>query len=227
MLYLVATPIGNLEDITLRALRVLKEVDFILAEDTRTSGLLLKHYGIAKPLSSFHDHNEAHKTAWVVSQIQAGKTAALISDSGMPAISDPGYTLVRACRQQGIRVSVIPGASSIVTALAATAIPHDKFFFMGYLPRKKNACKKILEHAKCMPCALAALESPFRVLATLEAIREVFGDCCVAACRELTKKFEEIIEMPVSEVIAHFQIHPPRGEFVIIIDNKNSGHGES
>ena len=221
MLYLVATPIGNLEDITIRAKRILNEVDLVLAEDTRKSGALLKSLGIKKPFLSFHDHNEGQRIKQVVAHLKEKKNVALISNAGTPTISDPGYKLVRECKKEGIEVTSIPGPSSIINALALSSLPHEKFIFLGYLPRKKNAQKKFLEETKWFAGAVVFFESPYRIEKALKAVKEVFGDKMVALAREMTKKFEEIIECRVGEAIEKIGKKEPKGEFTIIIDNRS------
>jgi 16S rRNA (cytidine1402-2'-O)-methyltransferase len=221
MLYLVSTPIGNLEDITDRAKRTLKDVDLVLAEDTRKSGILLKSLGIKKSFLSFHDHNEVQRIAQIVSELKKGKKIALISSAGTPTISDPGYKLVRECRREGIEVTAIPGPSSIINALSLSSLPHEKFVFLGYLPRKKNQLKETLEEVKDFSGAVVFFESPYRVAKTLEIVKDVMGDKRVALAREMTKKFEEIIECRVTEAIEELKKKEPRGEFTIIIDNKS------
>lgn len=220
MLYVVATPIGNLEDITLRALRILKEADIVLAEDTRKSGFLLAHFGTKKPLVSFFEHSEIQKIPWVVEELKKGKNIALISDAGTPTLSDPGYKLIRECRKEKISVVPIPGASSITTALSVTSIPHDKFIFLGYLPRKHNERLKLFEKVKHLEAAIVFFESPFRIVSALRDIKEAIGDKNVAIGREMTKKFEEFLELSISEAISHFEKTTPKGEFVIILDGK-------
>ncbi len=220
MLYLIATPIGNLEDITLRAIRVLGEADIVLAEDTRKAGFLLNRLNIKKKLVSFFEHNEEKKTPQVIEQLKQGKNIALVSSAGTPTISDPGYKLIREARKQGLNITSIPGPSSVINALALTSIPHDKFFFLGYLPKKKNARKKILEQAKLAKVAVVFLESPFRIRRALENAREVFGNARAALAREMTKKFEEILEGPIEEVLLQFKEREPKGEFTVIIENR-------
>lgn len=223
MLYIVATPIGNLEDITSRALRILKEVDLVLAEDTRKTGFLLSHFGIKKPLVSFFEHSEIKKIPWVIGELKSGKTIALVSDAGTPTLSDPGYKLVRECRKDKLPITVIPGPSSITSALASTSIPHDKFIFLGYLPRKHNERVRLFEKLRGLEAAIVFFESPFRVLASLRDLKEVTGNVRVALARELTKKFEEVFEADINEAILHFEQVKPRGEFVVIIDGKELG----
>jgi len=220
MLYLAATPIGNLEDLTLRIIRVFKEADLVLAEDTRKTGLLLHHLGLKKSLMSFFDHNETQKTPQIVAELKQGKNIVLVTDAGAPTISDPGYKLVRACRQENIPVTALPGPSSVITALALTGIPHDKFVFLGYLPRKDGERARLLESLKEFPGAAVFFESPYRLVKSLESVKEVLGNIKVAVCRELTKKFEEVIEHPVEQVIAHFQSQAPKGEITVVADLK-------
>lgn len=221
MLYVVATPIGNLEDITLRALRVLKEADLVLAEDTRKSGFLLAHFQTKKPLVSFFEHSEIQKIPWVIEELKKGKNIALISDAGTPTLSDPGYKLIRECRKEKINVVTIPGPSSITAALSITSIPHDKFIFLGYLPRKHNERVKLFEKVKHLEAAIVFFESPFRIVSALRDIKEITGDKKLAVARELTKKFEEVLELSISEAISHFEKTTPKGEFVIILDGKD------
>ncbi len=222
MLYVVATPIGNLEDITFRALRILKEVDIVLAEDTRKSGFLLAHFAIKKPLVSFFEHNEIKKIPWVIEELKKGKKIAIISDAGTPTLSDPGYKLIRECRKEKIEVVSIPGPSSITAALSITSTPHDKFIFLGYLPRKHNERLKLFEKIKALPAAIVFFESPFRILSALRDIKESVGDKKIAVIRELTKKFEEVLELSISEAIAHFEKTTPKGEFVLVLDGKEA-----
>ena len=220
MLYIVATPIGNLEDITLRALRILKEADLILTEDTRKSGLLLKHFGIKKILKSFHDHNEAKVTPWVIEELRKGKDVALVSNAGTPTISDPGYKLVRACRKESLAVTAAPGPSGVTNALSLSSCAHDKFAFLGYLPRKAGERKKTFEKIKDWQCAIVFFESPFRVLKALKDLQEILGNKQLSIAREMTKKFEEVLEVNTEEALRYFEQHKPKGEFTIVIDNK-------
>lgn len=219
-LYLVPTPIGNLEDITLRAIRVLKEVDLILAEDTRTSGKLLKHLEIATPMQSHHMHNE-HKTVdSIVKKIAAGLCVALISDAGTPAISDPGFLLTRACVQNNIDVECLPGATAFVPALVNSGLPNDKFVFEGFLPVKKGRqtrLKLLAEETRTM----IFYESPHKLLKTLSNFSEYFGEeRQVSVSRELTKMFEETKRGSVKEVLSYYTEKPAKGEIVIIVDGK-------
>lgn len=219
-LFIVPTPIGNLEDITLRALRVLKEVDFILAEDTRTSGNLLRHFDISKPLVAYHQVNEHKIVERIIQRIEAGQNAALVSDAGTPAISDPGYLLVRGCIQKNIDVECLPGATAFVPALVNSGLPADRFVFEGFLPHKKGRKTK-LEYLCTLPYSVILYESPHRLLKTLEQVSEFFGEARnVSVSRELTKVFEETVRGTVSEVIQHFTTHTVKGEFVIVVEGK-------
>ncbi len=220
MLYVVATPIGNLEDITLRAIRILGEVDLILAEDTRKTGLLLKRLGIKKDLFSFYEHNELKKIPQIIERLKQGKNIALVSSAGTPTISDPGYKLIKTCRQEHLPITSLPGPSSIINCLALTSLPHDKFAFLGYLPRKPSARRKLFKKVKEWELALVFFESPYRVAASLKAIAEILGSRRVAIGREMTKKFEEVLELEVEEAINHFSQKQPKGEFVLAIDNR-------
>ena len=216
-LYLVPTPIGNLEDITFRAVRVLKEVDLILAEDTRNSGKLLKHFEINTPMQSHHMHNE-HKTVEnVVRQIQNGKTVALISDAGTPAISDPGFLLTRACVEAGLEVDCLPGATAFVPALVNSGLPNDKFIFEGFLPVKKGRQTR-LEILAQENRTMILYESPHKLLKTLEQIKEFFGeDRQVSVSREISKLHEETVRGTASEVLEHYDKKPPKGEIVLVV----------
>lgn len=220
-LYIVPTPIGNLEDITLRAIRVLGEVDFILAEDTRTSSVLLKHYNIDKPLRSHHKFNEHATVASVREAIEAGRDVALISDAGTPGISDPGFLLVRTCVEAGIEVETLPGATAAIPALVQSGFPCDRFCFEGFLPQKKGRQKRLTE-LESESRTIIFYESPFRVVKALEQFAEHFGaERRVAVVREITKKFEQTVRGTLAEAIAHFKSHPPKGEFVIVLAGKD------
>ena len=220
-LYIVPTPIGNLEDITLRAIRILKEVDFILAEDTRTSAVLLKHLGIEKPLRSHHKFNEHATVQMVADAIEAGKDIALISDAGTPGISDPGFLLVRTCVERGIEVTTLPGATALIPALVQSGFPCDRFCFEGFLPQKKGRKKRIEALAE-EERTMIFYESPFRVVKCLEQLGEVLGmEREVAVSREITKMFEESVRGTLGEVAEHFRQHAPRGEFVIVVAGKS------
>ena len=220
-LYIVPTPIGNLEDITLRAIRILKEVDFILAEDTRTSAVLLKHLGIEKPLRSHHKFNEHATVQMVADAIEAGKDIALISDAGTPGISDPGFLLVRTCVERGIDVTTLPGATALIPALVQSGFPCDRFCFEGFLPQKKGRKKRIEALAE-EERTMIFYESPFRVVKCLEQLGEVLGmEREVAVSREITKMFEESVRGTLGEVAEHFRQHAPKGEFVIVVAGKS------
>ena len=219
-LYIVPTPIGNLEDITFRAIKTLKEVDYILAEDTRTSGKLLKHFEIATPMQSHHMHNE-HKTVdTIVKRLQSGETFALISDAGTPAISDPGFLLTRACIQNNIDVECLPGATAFVPALVNSGLPNDKFVFEGFLPVKKGRqtrLKLLAEETRTM----IFYESPHKLLKTLTHFSEYFGaERQISVSRELTKMFEETKRGTITEVLAYYTQKPAKGEIVIIVEGK-------
>ena len=218
MLYLVPTPIGNLEDITLKALRILKEVDLILAEDTRTSKKLLNHYEIDTPLRSYHAHNEHGVTAGLVEQLQHGTVMALISDAGTPAISDPGFFLVRACLEADVRVECLPGATAFVPALVASGLPADKFFFEGFLPHKKGRQTRLKFLAE-LPYTFILYESPFRLVKCLEQLAEHCGpDRRAAVCRELTKLHEEVRTNSLEELIRHYKSQSKvKGEIVVVV----------
>ena len=219
-LFIVPTPIGNLEDMTFRAIRVLKEVDLILAEDTRTSGFLLKHFEISTPAQSHHKFNE-HKTVnSIVQKIKGGMTIALISDAGTPAISDPGFLIVRACIEQGVEVECLPGATAFVPALVASGLPNDRFHFEGFLPQKKGRQTKLTELSE-QTCTMIFYESPYRVLKTLTQFAEFFGeDRQTSVSREISKKFEETTRGTLAELVEHFTQHLPKGEFVIVVAGK-------
>ena len=216
-LYVVPTPIGNLEDITLRAINVLREVDFILAEDTRTTSVLLRHLGIEKPMHSHHKFNEHATVGRVAEAIAAGRDVALVSDAGTPGISDPGFLLVRKCVEEGIDVETLPGATALIPAVVQSGFPCDRFCFEGFLPQKKGRLKRLTELAS-EPRTLVLYESPYRVVKCLGQIAEVMGaERRVAVVREITKRFEQTVRGTVAEVIAHFKEHEPKGEFVIVV----------
>lgn len=219
-LYLVPTPIGNLEDITLRAIRVLKEVDLILAEDTRTSGKLLKHFEISTQMMSHHMHNEHKTVEHLVKRLQAGETMALISDAGTPAISDPGFLLTRACVEAGIEVDCLPGATAFVPALVNSGLPNDKFVFEGFLPVKKGRQTRLLLLAE-ETRTMIFYESPHKLVKTLGHFSEYFGeDRQVSVSREITKLHEETIRGTVKEVLTHYTKKLPKGEIVIVVAGK-------
>ncbi|MBO7312884.1 MAG: 16S rRNA (cytidine(1402)-2'-O)-methyltransferase [Alistipes sp.] len=216
-LYIVPTPIGNLDDITLRAIKTLKEADYILAEDTRTTSFLLKHLGIEKKLYSHHKFNEHATAASVAEAIGEGRTVALVSDAGTPGISDPGFLLVRTCVEAGIEVETLPGATALIPALVQSGFPCDRFCFEGFLPQKKGRTKR-LQELSTESRSIIFYESPFRVVKCLEQLAEVFGaERMVSVSRELTKKFEQTVRGTISEVLDHFREHEPKGEFVIVV----------
>jgi len=214
-LYVVATPIGNLEDVTLRALRVLQEVSLIAAEDTRTTRKLLSHYGIKARLTSYHEHNKGAKIPYVLDALQHGDVA-LVSESGMPAVSDPGYDLVAAAAEAGVPVAAVPGPSAVVAALAVSSLPTRQFTFVGFLPRRRGERRRLLSTLAAQPQTIVAFESPHRLLAALSDLLAVLGDRRIAVCRELTKLHEEVFRGSISEAIAHFQ--EPRGEFTLVLE---------
>lgn len=216
-LYLVPTPVGNLEDITMRALRILKEADVVLAEDTRTSGVLLKHYDIHNHLVSHHKFNEHQTAGAFAARMAAGETMALISDAGTPGISDPGFMLVRACVERGVTVQCLPGATAFVPALVASGLPCERFCFEGFLPQKKGRATRI-EALKDETRTMIFYESPYRVTKTLAQFIEAFGaERRCSACREISKVHEESVRGTLAEVLAHFEETEPRGEFVIVV----------
>ena len=217
-LYIVPTPIGNLEDITLRAINGLREVDFILAEDTRTTLHLLRHLGIEKPMHSHHKFNEHATVGRVAEAIAQGKNVALVSDAGTPGISDPGFLLVRRCVEEGIDVVTLPGATALIPAVVQSGFPCDRFCFEGFLPQKKGRMKR-LEELSTETRTLVLYESPYRVVKCLEQLAETFGlERRVAVVREITKKFEESVRGTIAEVVDHFRENEPKGEFVIVVE---------
>lgn len=219
-LYIVSTPIGNLDDITLRAVNVLRDVDFILAEDTRTTSFLLKHLGIEKKLYSHHKFNEHATVKMVAESIAAGRNAALVSDAGTPGISDPGFLLVRTCVEAEIEVETLPGATALIPALVQSGFPCDRFCFEGFLPQKKGRAKQ-LQSLAAEERTMIFYESPYRVVKCLEQFAEVFGpERRVSVSRELTKKFEQTVRGRVAEVLEHFRTTDPKGEFVIVLAGK-------
>ncbi|GAA4420117.1 16S rRNA (cytidine(1402)-2'-O)-methyltransferase [Nibrella viscosa] len=225
-LYLVPTPIGNLEDITLRAINILKEADAILAEDTRTSGVLLKHLGISKPLHSYHIFNEHQTVQRIVNQIKSGKTIALVSDAGTPAISDPGFLLVRECLRNEIPVECLPGPTAFVPALVNSGLPADRFTFEGFLPHKKGRQTRLQELAQ-EERTMIFYESPHRLLKTLEQFAQYFGsDRLASVSRELTKVYEETVRGTLPEIIAYFAEKTIKGELVIVVQGKEPEKGK-
>ena len=217
ILYIVPTPVGNMEDMTLRAVRILKEADLVLAEDTRTSGILLKHFDIQNHLMSHHKFNEHGTSAAVVQRLLAGQTIALISDAGTPGISDPGFFLVREAVRAGIEVQTLPGATAFVPALVSSGLPCDRFVFEGFLPQKKGRQTRI-ESLREESRTMIFYESPYRLVKTLQQFAEVFGpERPVSVCREISKVHEESVRGTLAEVMAHFTEKPPKGEIVIVV----------
>ena len=217
MLYVVATPIGNLGDITLRALDVLKSVDLIAAEDTRHSGMLLKHLEIKKPLVSYHEHNEAMRTAQLVERLAADENVALITDAGTPALSDPGARLIRACIERGLPLTIIPGPSSILAALVGSGFSTERFYFGGFLPVKSGQRERELRATAERGETTIFFESPYRLTKTLTVCTGVMPDRQLCVARELTKKFEEFRHGTAGGLLAHYEAHPPKGEIVLVI----------
>lgn len=217
MLYIVATPIGNLGDITLRALEILKDVDLVAAEDTRHSGILLKRYQIDKPFISFHEHNEAMRTAQLVERLAAGEKIALITDAGTPALSDPGARLIRECVKRGLEFTIIPGPSSILTALVGSGFSAERFFFGGFLPIKSGQRERELRTAAARNETSIYFESPYRLTKTLKTLIDLLPDRQLCVARELTKKFEEFRRGNAAELLAHYEARPPKGEIVLLI----------
>ncbi|GLB52705.1 ribosomal RNA small subunit methyltransferase I [Neptunitalea chrysea] len=219
-LYIVPTPIGNLEDMTFRAIKVLNEADFILAEDTRTSGKLLKHFDIGTPMYSHHMHNEHKTVETVIARLKRGETGALISDAGTPAISDPGFLVTRACIENSIEVECLPGATAFVPALVNSGLPNDKFVFEGFLPVKKGRQTRFQILAEEVR-TIIFYESPHKLIKTLQHFEEYFGeDRRISVSRELSKLHEETIRGTVTEVLQHFNNKPPKGEIVIVVEGK-------
>lgn len=219
-LYVVATPIGNLKDITLRAIETLKSVDLIACEDTRHSAVLLQAHGIHTPTTSYHSYTPAGKTQRLVQQLREGARLALISDAGSPGISDPGFALIREALQAEVLVEIVPGASAALTGLVLSGFPTDRFVFEGFLPIKPGARRKRLEALRDEARTVVLYESPHRIGKLLAEIEEVFGEIPVSVSRELTKRFEETRRGPVSAVRAHFEQHPPKGEFVVVLPSQ-------
>lgn len=219
-LYLVPTPIGNLKDITLRALEVLKEADLIAAEDTRHSLKLLNHFNIKKPLVSYHQHNEQGKSESIIQKLKEGQNIALVTDAGTPGISDPGSIIAQKCIEEGIGFEVLPGATAITTALVYSGLDTTKFLFRGFLPRENKERKPIIEELKDRRETLIFYEAPHRLKNTLEFLRENLGNRKISICRELTKLHEEILRLSIEEAIAHYNENDPRGEYVLVVEGK-------
>lgn len=220
-LYIIPTPVGNLEDMTLRAIRLLKEVDLILAEDTRTTGILLKHFEIQNKMQSYHKFNEHKTVEHIVEQLNNGLNIGLVSDAGTPGISDPGFLVARECAKEGITVECLPGATAMIPALVASGIPSDKFCFEGFLPQKKGRqtrLKFLAEETR----TIVFYESPHRIRKTLAQLAEFLGeDRYAATCREISKKFEDTQRGTLKELISYFEANDPRGEFVVVVSGKN------
>lgn len=217
MLFIVPTPIGNLGDITLRALEVLKGADLLACEDTRHSGHLLRHFGIEKPLVSYHEHNEARRTAELIEQLAAGKNIAVLSDAGLPGINDPGGRLLRACQQRGLPYTVLPGASSVLTALVGSGFETSSFHFAGFLPVKSGGRERDLRAASERSETTIFLESPHRLVKTLAAATAILAGRPLCVARELTKTFEEYRRGIAADLLAHYTAHPPKGEIVLLV----------
>jgi 16S rRNA (cytidine1402-2'-O)-methyltransferase len=217
MLYVVATPIGNLGDITLRAIETLKSVDVVAAEDTRRSGMLLKHLGIKKPFVSYHEHNEAARTTELVERLARGENVALITDAGTPALSDPGLRLIRECIMREVPFTIIPGPSSILTAILGSGFSTQKFYFRGFLPVKSGQRERELRAAAERQATVIFFESPYRLTKTLAACVDIMPNRQLCVARELTKKFEEFRRGAANELLEYYQAHPPKGEIVLVI----------
>ena len=216
-LFVVPTPVGNLEDMTFRAIKVLKEVDFILAEDTRTSSVLLKHFEIQNKLTAYHKFNEHNSLEGIINRLQQGEVGAVISDAGTPGVSDPGFLIVRECLAHGIEVECLPGATAFVPALVTSGLPNDRFCFEGFLPQKKGRQTK-LKSLAAESRTMIFYESPFRIVKTLTQLAEVLGtERRASVSREISKLYEETVRGTLTELAEHFTLHPPKGEFVLIV----------
>ncbi len=222
MLSIVPTPIGNLGDITLRALEVLHACDLVAAEDTRHTGILLKHHGISKPQTSLHEHNEASRSADLILRMRDGLHVALVSDAGTPAISDPGSRLIRESRLAGLPIEVLPGPCAVITALVGSGFDTSSFYFGGFLPNKSGRRTRILTEALDLPHTSIFYESPHRILKTLEALNEIDPECEVCVARELTKHFEEFLRGTPAHLLAHFQTRTPKGEICILLAGRDA-----
>lgn len=220
-LFLCATPIGNLEDITYRVLRTLKEVDLIAAEDTRNSMKLLNHFDIHTPMTSYHEYNKIEKACQLVDQLRQGKNIALITDAGTPGISDPGEDLVRIALEEGLHVTSLPGAAACITALTMSGQPTRRFAFEAFLPREKKERAKILEELKTETRTIILYEAPHHLIATLQELREALGNRSISLCRELTKKYEDVEKTTLDDVLSYYKDHEPRGEYVLVISGKD------
>ena len=220
-LFLCATPIGNLEDITYRVLRTLKEVDLIAAEDTRNSMKLLNHFDIHTPMTSYHEYNKIEKACQLVDQLRQGKNIALITDAGTPGISDPGEDLVRIALEEGLHVTSLPGAAACITALTMSGQPTRRFAFEAFLPREKKERAKILEELKTETRTIILYEAPHHLIATLQELREALGNRSISLCRELTKKYEDVEKTTLDDVLSYYKDHEPRGEYVLVVSGKD------
>ncbi len=225
-LYIVATPIGNLGDLSVRALEILKTVDLIASEDTRHSGNLLHHFGVTTPQTPYHDFNKDRAAPQLLSRLRAGQNIALVSDAGTPGIADPAYLLVRLSLENGIRVSPIPGPCAAIAALVASGLPTDRFVFENFPPRKKGKRLALLAGLKAERRSVIFYESPYRIIALLQDIREVFGNMPVVAAREITKTFEEFLRMNADDLLEHFAKHPPKGECVVMFNPRYAEKAE-
>lgn len=221
ILYLCATPIGNLQDITLRVLNTLQEVDLIAAEDTRNSVKLLNHFDIHTPMTSYHEYNKVEKAHYLIQKLQEGKNVALITDAGTPAISDPGEVLVAMCQEAGVSVTSLPGAAACITALTLSGLSTRRFCFEGFLPSDKKEKKAVLEDLKTESRTIILYEAPHRLVRTLTELKETLGCCRITICRELTKKFEEIRPTTIEEALDHYGQQEPRGEYVLVVEGKS------
>lgn len=221
ILYLCATPIGNLADITQRVLDTLNEVDIIAAEDTRNSIKLLNHFGIKTPMTSYHEYNRFDKAASLIDKLREGKDIALITDAGTPGISDPGEVFVRMCRDAGIRVTSLPGACALITALTLSGLKTRRFCFEGFLPADKKERREILGELRDETRTIIIYEAPHHLRKTLEELKDILGNRETALCRELTKQFEEVLFMPLYEAVSYYQINEPRGEYVLVIEGRD------
>lgn len=220
-LYLCATPIGNLEDMTFRCIRILKEADLIAAEDTRNSIKLLNHFGIKTPMTSYHEYNKAGKGQKLMERLKAGENIALITDAGTPGISDPGEDLVRMCREEDIPVTAVPGAAACITALTISGLPTRRFAFEAFLPSDKKECGMILKEMENESRTMVVYEAPHRLTRTLKVLRETLGNRRISICRELTKKHEEVFKTTFDEALSYYEKQKPRGECVIVIEGKS------
>lgn len=221
-IYVVSTPIGNLKDITFRAIEALKNSELIICEDTRVSGTLLSHYGIKTKLTALNEFNEEVKSHEILHQIEKLENVSLMSDAGTPLLSDPGYKFVKRAKELGHKIIPIPGASALLSALVTSGFPTNSFTYLGFLPKSSQKQSKIFEQYKNQNHTLIIFESPHRVIKTLEAMQSVFGDINVSVCRELTKKFEEISNLPISAHLKKFEIKKPKGEFTLVINPKEN-----